>query len=170
MAKTKKCVGLTVYIAGPLFTQAERTWNAELAKWLRGIGYQVVLPQEAAEEMLAEKASFDSQALFDNAVKGIEAADLVIAVLDGPDPDSGTSWECGYAWKSGTPIMGVRTDLRPGGDDISRPVNLMLARSCRDFLIVAASKRTAQAVANQINAVIKGSFSLRGASVESSST
>ena len=155
MAKKKRLVGLTAYIAGPLFTQAERTWNAKLARWLRKLGYQVVLPQEAAENMLAEKASFDPQALFDNAVNGLEASDMVIAVLDGPDSDSGTAWECGYAWKLGLPIIGVRTDLRAGGDDISRPVNLMLARSCREFLIIAASTRTVQAVANQIHEVLQ---------------
>ena len=47
--------------------------------------------------------------------------------MDGPDPDSGTAWECGYAYGK-KPILLVRTDFRAqtgsGG-----PYNAMLAGS-----------------------------------------
>jgi nucleoside 2-deoxyribosyltransferase len=35
-----------IYFAGPLFSAAERDWNATLAAALRGAGHEVFLPQE----------------------------------------------------------------------------------------------------------------------------
>ena len=44
-------------------------------------------------------------------VGGIDWADGVVAIMDGADPDSGTSWEGGYAYGK-KPIVLVRTDMR----------------------------------------------------------
>ena len=44
-------------------------------------------------------------------VGGIDWADGLVAIVDGPDPDSGTSWEVGYAFRK-KPIVMVRTDFR----------------------------------------------------------
>ena len=33
--------------------------------------------------------------------------------MDGPDPDSGTCWECGYAYRK-KPVILFRTDFRAG--------------------------------------------------------
>ncbi len=49
-------------------------------------------------------------------------------MIDGADPDSGTSWEMGYAYAKGKPVVGLRTDFRPGAE---HGVNIMLSRSCR---------------------------------------
>jgi nucleoside 2-deoxyribosyltransferase len=57
----------------------------------------------------------------------IEAADAVIALLDGPDVDSGTAAEIGYAAALGRPIVGWRTDLRRAGENDGTPVNLQIA-------------------------------------------
>lgn len=126
---------IQVYLAGPLFSQAEWAWNVRLAAALRA-RYDVTLPQEAAVQMLTGASPFDANQLFQANVVAIDSADVVIAVLDGADPDSGTSWECGYAYKGGRPVIGIRTDLRSGGDDPAAGVNLMLARSCKLPLIV----------------------------------
>ena len=124
-----------LYVAGPLFTQAEWTWNSRLAAALR-VRYDAVLPQEAAVHMLTGAAPFDAGELFRVNVAAIERVDVVIAILDGADADSGTSWECGYAYKLGKPIIVVLTDLRRSGDDPGAGVNLMLSQSCRKPLIV----------------------------------
>ena len=36
---------MTLYFAGPLFSSAERTWNAEVTAGLRAAGHEVFLPQ-----------------------------------------------------------------------------------------------------------------------------
>ncbi len=47
--------------------------------------------------------------------------------MDGADPDSGTAWECGYAYGK-RPVMLVRTDFRASSDP-GMPYNAMLTAS-----------------------------------------
>ena len=112
---------MRLYFAGPLFTSAERAWNAELARRLRAAGHEVFLPQEKEGGLLAA-------AIFRTDVDAIDRADVLIAVMDGPDPDSGTAWECGYAYGR-KPVILVRTDSRNTSDDTGMPYNAMLTQS-----------------------------------------
>ena len=81
-----------IYLAGPLFTLAEQTFNAALARFLESKGFAVWLPQEH------EPRRNTAQAIFRMDVAALDWADMVVACMDGPDPDSGTAWECGYAY------------------------------------------------------------------------
>jgi nucleoside 2-deoxyribosyltransferase len=124
-----------IYFAGPLFSQGEWEWNKRLAQKLRK-DFTVILPQEAAEPMLKGKQTFDAHALFAANIRGIDEADVVVAILDQADPDSGTCWECGYAYAIKRPIIGVRTDIRRASDDPHGSVNLMLTQSAKRFILV----------------------------------
>lgn len=130
-----------IYFAAPLFTQAEWRWNAQVVCELRRLDFEVTLPQEIAQRMLTGEEPFDARALFMANILGIEQADILVAVFDGADPDSGACWECGYAYKLGRPVMGIRTDLRGGGEDPEAHVNLMLSQSCEKILVVPQGKR-----------------------------
>jgi nucleoside 2-deoxyribosyltransferase len=123
-----------IYFAAPLFTQAEREWNRRIAALLTEAGYHVLLPQALAQELITPGQPIPGQKLFDEAIGRIDEADVVIAVLDGADVDSGTSFECGYAWARHKPLLGIRSDLRLGGDDFDRAVNLMLSFACDRFV------------------------------------
>ena len=127
---------MTVYFAGPLFTSAERDWNQRLAAALRARQFVVRLPQEDAAALIAD-STFDPAALFSLACTSVANSDVVLAVLEGADADSGTSFECGVAWAKGIPIVGLRTDLRSGGDGGAN-VNLMLSESCATIVQVNA--------------------------------
>jgi nucleoside 2-deoxyribosyltransferase len=120
---------MNLYLAAPLFTQAERSWNLRLAALLSGVGHAVFLPQ--AEVLAIE--TLEAEAIFRVDIDGVCSADAIVAVLDGADPDSGTSFECGLAFALGIPIVLVRTDFRAGGDALPgqklSTVNLMLAQS-----------------------------------------
>ena len=96
---------MKLYFAGPLFSTPERAWNAEVAAALRAAGHEVFLPQEK-ERGLADPAIFAAD------VGGIDSADALVAIMDGPDPDSGTAWEVGYAFGTKKPVVLVRTDTR----------------------------------------------------------
>jgi nucleoside 2-deoxyribosyltransferase len=147
---------ITIYFAGPLFTQGEWLWNVTVTELLRGAGIDVILPQEGSIPMMSGEEKFDAKLLFDTNVASIERSDAVVAILDQTDPDSGTAWECGYAYKLGKPIFGVRSDFRIAGDDGDLPVNLMLARSCSGFLNVPIARRTdTEWVAEQIAANVR---------------
>jgi nucleoside 2-deoxyribosyltransferase len=96
---------MKLYFAGPLFTTPERTWNAEVAAALRAAGHEVFLPQD-------QEPGKDGPGIFATDVGGIDWADGLVAIMDGPDPDSGTAWEVGYAFGVRKPIVLVRTDVR----------------------------------------------------------
>jgi nucleoside 2-deoxyribosyltransferase len=112
-----------LYLAGPLFTLAEQSFNAELARFLESAGFEVWLPQEH------EPRSNTARAIFEMDVEALDWADMVVACMDGADPDSGTAWECGYAYAKGKPIVCYRTDFRVTGDTKDAPYNLMLSES-----------------------------------------
>ena len=97
--------GMKLYFAGPLFTTAQRTWNAEVTAALRAAGHQVFLPQE-------KEPGKDAAGIFAADVGGIDGADGLVAIMDGLEPDSGTCWEVGYAYGVKKPIVLVRTDFR----------------------------------------------------------
>ncbi len=96
---------------------------------LSAAGHAVFLPQ--AEVLAIE--TLDAETIFQVDIDGVGSADAVVAVLDGADPDSGTSFECGLAYALGSPIVLVRTDFRAGGDALPgqklATVNLMLAQA-----------------------------------------
>jgi nucleoside 2-deoxyribosyltransferase len=96
---------MRIYFAGPLFSAAERDWNAALVAVLRREGHEVYLPQENEPGKTAAQ-------IFAVGIGGIDSADTLVAVMDGADPDSGTSWEVGYAYGIGKPVILVRTDTR----------------------------------------------------------
>ena len=93
--------------------------------------------------MLLGDEAFSPNKLFGANTTALDSVDAVIANLDGADSDSGTCWECGYAFKRGIPIIGVRTDLRTSGD-LGSSVNLMLVKSCSDIIVVPPNQRDAQ--------------------------
>ena len=62
-------------------------------------------------------------------------ADAVLAVLDGPDVDSGTAAEVGWAAASGRPVIGLRTDFRLA-DHEAAAVNLQV----EDFVVVSGGR------------------------------
>jgi len=57
---------------------------------------------------------------------GIDRSDMVLAVLDGVDVDSGTAAEIGYAFAKGKPILGYRGDFRLSADNEGSIVNLQV--------------------------------------------
>jgi nucleoside 2-deoxyribosyltransferase len=126
---------MRLYFAGPLFSAAERDWNEELAAALRKGGHEVFLPQD-------QETGMDAARVFNTDVGGIDWADALVAIMDGPDPDAGTAWEVGYAYGK-KPIVLVRTDFRAGagssgpdggGNHPARPALRAMARIVAEVL------------------------------------
>ncbi len=112
---------MRIYYAGPLFSAAERDCNATLAAALRASGHEVFLPQE-------QESGKDAAGIFETDVGGIDWAECLVAIMDGADPDSGTCWEVGYAYRK-KPILLVRTDMRTDAGSGGTGYNAMLAKS-----------------------------------------
>jgi nucleoside 2-deoxyribosyltransferase len=131
---------MKIYFAGPLFTQAERLWNRRLADELRHLdpSLEILLPQDAAGGAV-ENGVINFQNLFQICIQGIQESDAVIANLDGSDSDSGTSFECGFAFAIGKPVLGIRTDLRVSED---RGLNAMLSQSSADLIYFGSTNES----------------------------
>lgn len=137
---------MELYLAGPLFTQAERRWQRELGAALGERGHKVFLPQDDAGLPLLRNPP-DFHGAFEICRDAIDRAEAVVANLDGADADSGTAWECGYAYARGKPVIVIRTDFR-GGED--RGLNLMLRRSA---IVVVEHPSTDEDLAPLVEAV-----------------
>jgi len=61
-----------------------------------------------------------------NNAEAIKRSDIVVAVLDGTDVDSGTAAEVGFAAALGKTIIGYRGDFRQARDNEGAVVNLQV--------------------------------------------
>jgi nucleoside 2-deoxyribosyltransferase len=123
----------TIYFAAPLFTLAERRLNEQLSEELKKLLNDevfIILPQTFSLKFPKDNRWFLN--LFNECIKGIEACDIVVAILDGADSDSGTCVELGYAYAKNKPVIGIRTDFRASED---RGLNLMVSHVCTDLLL-----------------------------------
>jgi nucleoside 2-deoxyribosyltransferase len=139
---------MRIYFAGPLFSAAERDWNVALASALRTAGHEVFLPQE-------QEPGKDAAGIFATDVGGIDWADGLVAIMDGADPDSGTSWEVGYAYGK-KPIVLVRTDMRRNEGSGGSGYNPMLteAATIRIDAIAAPMSDVATAVLDALGRLV----------------
>jgi len=123
---------VTIYIAGALFSQAELEFNKKLQHLVSEAGFSVFLPQEDAADNKELRGDRSHLSIFNQCLNGLKKSDLVVAVLEGTDVDSGTAWEIGYAYAKGMPVIGFRTDFRiqtPG-----EHVNLMIQESLSEYV------------------------------------
>ena len=114
------------YLAAPLFSEGERVYNRLIRDQLVRAGQEVHLPQEIGDD-LSSRDLGTTRAIFSENLAALCESDLVVAVIDGADADSGTAWEIGFAYARGIPVIALRTDFRLVGAD--ERVNLMLEQS-----------------------------------------
>jgi len=117
-----------IYLAAPLFSEAERRYNASIARLLRDNFFEVHLPQEKSDDT-ALRGESEQDRIFHSNKEALDESDLLIAIIDGSDADSGTAWEMGYTFARGKPVIAIRTDFRRVGKH--EQVNLMLEHSAK---------------------------------------
>jgi nucleoside 2-deoxyribosyltransferase len=112
-----------IYLAGPLFSEAERRFNLGLTQRLEALGFDVFLPQRDGVErdsppyytMTPEELR---HAMFHLDRTRILDADVFLFVLDGRVPDEGACVELGIAYcqkylQNGEKLLvGLHTDTR----------------------------------------------------------
>jgi nucleoside 2-deoxyribosyltransferase len=151
-----------LYLSAPIFTQAQRQWNRRLAAALEETfpGAAVRLPQDfRVEGRYNDPRTFAS--IYRRCTEELASADALVAVLDGPDADSGTAFEIGFAAARGVPTVGVRTDYRPGQD---RGANLMLGQACAKFVFNMSFREDTDALAADIARKLRAGMTARGKS------
>jgi nucleoside 2-deoxyribosyltransferase len=138
---------MNIYFAGPLFTLAERRFNEELAAEIgrRMPAADIFLPQ-VCDHALEGKPDFASK-LYRILIDAVDRCDVIVAILDGPDSDSGTCIEIAYAHAKGKPVIGVRTDFRDGE---IHGLNVMTAGICTALIKLPANTCTIDQLAEKV--------------------
>lgn len=114
-----------IYIAGPLFSEAERSQLERLAAFLEVRGFSTYLPHR--DGGLAGATERETRVFFEADIKALDEARAVVAVLNGADVDSGTAFEMGYAFAKAKALVGIYDDTRIG--DPSVDINLMIVNA-----------------------------------------
>ncbi|MFD1431459.1 nucleoside 2-deoxyribosyltransferase [Lacticaseibacillus yichunensis] len=107
---------MKIYFANGLFSQADFEFNARFVQALRTAlpELDIYLPQENAA-INDKNAYADARMIAQADTDQVLAADLMIAVLDGPVIDAGVASEIGVAYAQHIPILGLYTDSRQQG-------------------------------------------------------
>ncbi len=107
--------GVKLYVAGPLFTEAERLYLEGLADRLTAAGHDCFVPHLQTVE------PYDAASIFAVDSAGLHESEAMVAWLDGPVIDDGTACEIGIFSElvSTRPdryrgIVGLATDWRIG--------------------------------------------------------
>lgn len=122
---------MQIYLAAPLFSEAERDFNSKVAGKLRGAGFDVWLPQESL--FVKEGTLEEKKRIYEADITALEKCDVVVAVLDGVDVDSGVAFEIGFAVALGKPVVGFKTDHRTFSrfEDINLILEIPLRTTCK---------------------------------------
>jgi len=132
---------MRIYLAGPLgFSEAGRHFHdGVLVPALAAAGFALLDPWRltdpaepetvaalpAGPDRVAAWRALNDQVGRRNAA-AIADCDIVVAVLDGADVDSGTAAEIGYAVAKGRKVVGYRGDFRRSGENEASTVNLQV--------------------------------------------
>lgn len=137
----------SVYIAGPLFSLAERTFIEDLAGALsaRMPEASLILPHRYAATVVGLPDFADR--VFEWCLRSAAAADVMVVILDGADADSGTCIEMGSVYPR-VPIVGIRTDFRALED---RGLNLMVSKLCTELIWLPDQSVTVEALAERVS-------------------
>lgn len=107
---------MKAYLANGLFSMGDRYVNETLARQLREAipAIELYVPQE--NPAINDKSAFaTSEAIAKADLAALVASDVLIAVLDGVEIDSGVAAEIGVFSTFKRPIIGVFTDVRQQG-------------------------------------------------------
>lgn len=123
---------MKIYLASPFFNEKELE-NVKIAeKILKGRGFSLFSPRlnEVRTDENTQQ-SWWSKETFMNDKKFIDWADVVVMLYYGGYSDSGTAWECGYAYGTHTPVVVVQL-----GEDS----NLMVHEGCHSNITLEELK------------------------------
>jgi hypothetical protein len=108
---------MRIYMAGAMFTEADKQYNLRLAERLRSHGFDVYCPNES--EPINDKSRTDvtGKMIYDFDIAELEASNVVLLQVS---EDSGSNWEAGYMdalskyvdanrWYG---VLGMATDIR----------------------------------------------------------
>ena len=116
---------MKIYLASPLFTEFERENVKAVANYLRAKGHSVYVPMEHSIENAWDYSNAEwARMVFEEDVKAIRECDEVHCIYYGLYSDSGTAWECGFAYALGKPVELI--------DQSNNEVSLMVVNGAKN--------------------------------------
>lgn len=101
---------MKIYLASPFFNDEENLYVKMAEDILRARGFEVYSPREneIREGNIQKWAQFN----FNADVNAIKNCDVMVMLYHGNYSDSGTAWECGYAYANGIPVVCVHVESK----------------------------------------------------------
>ena len=102
---------MKIYLASPFFNDAENVYVSIAESFLRNRGFKVYSPREHEVRDTYEVGTPKwAEETFKEDVKAIKDCDRVVMLYYGNYSDSGTAWECGFAFGIGKPVVAVHLE------------------------------------------------------------
>ncbi|GIO23606.1 nucleoside 2-deoxyribosyltransferase [Oceanobacillus sp. J11TS1] len=115
------------YLANGLFSMGDRYVNEQLAKEIREAVPEIDLYVPQENDAINDKTAFaNSKQVAEADLSKLEESDVLIAVLDGVEVDSGVAAEIGAFSMLNRPIVGVFTDTRQQGRDNQKKLDALV--------------------------------------------
>ncbi|MED3801262.1 nucleoside 2-deoxyribosyltransferase [Lysinibacillus xylanilyticus] len=156
---------MKAYLANGLFSLGDRLVNEQLAAAIREAvpGIELYVPQE--NDAINDKTAYaDSLAIAQADLETLQNSDVLVAVLDGVEIDSGVAAEIGAFAMLNRPIVGVFTDVRQQGRDNMLKIEALVRDGIenqfvyRNLFVIGLIKRTGvitTSIAEAVQAVEK---------------
>lgn len=119
---------MKAYLANGLFSIGDRYVNELIAKELRAaiLGIELYVPQE--NDAINDKNAYaDSLTIARADLEGLKASDVLIAVIDGVEIDSGVAAEIGAFAMLNRPIVALFSDVRQLGRTNTKKIDALIA-------------------------------------------
>ena len=120
---------MKIYLASPWFKDNERVMYSQILNKMREQGHEVYAPieHEIPNAWDLSNAEWGKQVFFAD-IQAIQECDEVWVLNFGMYSDSGTAWECGYAYGIGKT---VRQLVYGFGED--KTYSLMMINGCEEY-------------------------------------
>ena len=120
---------MKIYLASPWFKNNERVMYSQILNKMREQGHEVYAPieHEIPNAWDLSNAEWGRQVFFAD-IQAIQECDEVWGLNFGMSSDSGTAWECGYAYGIGKT---VRQLVYGFGED--KTYSLMMINGCEEY-------------------------------------
>ncbi|MFJ5765570.1 nucleoside 2-deoxyribosyltransferase [Lysinibacillus sp. NPDC093210] len=152
---------MKAYLANGLFSLGDRLVNEHLASAIRQAipDIELYVPQE--NDAINDKTAYaDSLAIAEADLAMLQKSDVLVAVLDGVEIDSGVAAEIGAFAMLNRPIVGVFTDVRQQGRENMMKIEALIRDGIenqfvyRNLFVIGLIKRNGVITSSINDAVI----------------
>ena len=120
---------MKVYLASPWFKNNERVMYSQILQKMRAEGHEVYAPveHEVPNAWDLSNEEWGRQVFFAD-IKAIDECEEVWVLNFGMYSDTGTAWECGYAYAKGKTVRQLVYDFTP-----DKVFSLMMINGCEEY-------------------------------------